>query len=105
MERDTFIAELRRLIGAEQVLCGEAAAAHTSDWRGRYHGAALAVALPGSTEEVAAVVQLCAQAGVAVDRHDAADPAGRVIGRPDRAAGRRQTDQQRQQGGEAGRPG
>ncbi|MEW6562439.1 MAG: FAD-binding oxidoreductase [Pseudomonadota bacterium] len=66
MERDTFIAELRRLIGAEQVLCGEAAAAHTSDWRGRYHGAALAVALPGSTEEVAAVVQLCAQAGVAV---------------------------------------
>jgi FAD/FMN-containing dehydrogenase len=30
------------------------------DWRGRYHGRALAVVKPASTEQVAAVVRLCA---------------------------------------------
>jgi FAD/FMN-containing dehydrogenase len=36
------------------------------DWRGRYHGRALAVVKPASTEQVAAVVRLCAGQGVAV---------------------------------------
>lgn len=36
------------------------------DWRGRYRGEVLAVVEPASTEEVAAVVGCCAQAGVKV---------------------------------------
>jgi FAD/FMN-containing dehydrogenase len=37
-----------------------------TDWRGRYHGAALALASPASTDEVAALVKLCARDGVAI---------------------------------------
>lgn len=37
-----------------------------TDWRGRYHGAALAMALPARTSEVAAIVRLCAEHGVPV---------------------------------------
>jgi FAD/FMN-containing dehydrogenase len=36
------------------------------DWRGRYRGRAVAVVKPASTEEVAAVVRLCAGQGVVV---------------------------------------
>jgi FAD/FMN-containing dehydrogenase len=41
-------------------------APHLSDWRALYRGAAFAVARPASTEEVAAVVRLCAAAGVPI---------------------------------------
>lgn len=34
-------------------------AGYTEDWRGRYKGAALCVALPGSTRQVADIVRLC----------------------------------------------
>jgi hypothetical protein len=37
-----------------------------TDWRGRYSGAALALASPASTEEVAALVRLCARHGVPI---------------------------------------
>ena len=37
-----------------------------NDWRGRYHGAALAMATPSSTEEVAALVKLCAAHGIPI---------------------------------------
>ena len=36
------------------------------DWRGRYRGRAAAVVKPASTEQVAAVVRLCAERGVRV---------------------------------------
>lgn len=36
------------------------------DWRGRYKGSALCVARPGSTEEVARVVTICARHGLAI---------------------------------------
>ena len=36
-----------------------------TDWRGRYHGAAAAMLRPQSTEEVAAIVRLAAERGVA----------------------------------------
>jgi FAD/FMN-containing dehydrogenase len=58
----TFLAELQALLGPGQVLTGADADSYTLDWRGRYRGRALAVARPGSTQEVAQVVQLC-------DRH------------------------------------
>jgi FAD/FMN-containing dehydrogenase len=37
-----------------------------TDWRGRYHGRARAMLTPGSTEEVAACVRLCAETGTAL---------------------------------------
>ncbi|MBS1239593.1 MAG: putative FAD-linked oxidoreductase [Proteobacteria bacterium] len=37
-----------------------------TDWRGRFSGAALAMASPASTEEVAALVKICAKHGVAI---------------------------------------
>ena len=40
--------------------------AFTEDWRGRYRGLATCVALPANTEQVAATVKLCAEAGVRV---------------------------------------
>lgn len=52
---------LRAIVGAQHVLTGEDAQASLTDWRDRYSGQALAVVRPGSTEEVAAVVRLCAQ--------------------------------------------
>lgn len=44
----------------------EAIAPWLSDWRGRYHGQAPALLSPGSTEEVAAIVTLAGEAGVAL---------------------------------------
>ncbi|MDD3798167.1 MAG: hypothetical protein PHE36_03205, partial [Novosphingobium sp.] len=37
-----------------------------TDWRGVYHGAALAMASPGSAEEVSALVRLCGEHGVSI---------------------------------------
>lgn len=37
-----------------------------TDWRGRFHGAALGLASPSSTEEVSAFVKLCARYGVPI---------------------------------------
>lgn len=51
--------ELSAIVGAANVLAGEAAAAFLVDWRGRYRGQARAVVRPGSTQEVADVVRLC----------------------------------------------
>ncbi|QID18070.1 FAD-binding oxidoreductase [Nitrogeniibacter mangrovi] len=66
MTRD-LVAALRQSLGAPHVLT-EAVATESfyEDWRGRYRGEALAVALPASTDEVAQVVSLCAGHGVSV---------------------------------------
>ena len=56
-----FLQACRDAIGAAYVVTAEAdTAAYLTDQRGRYTGRALAVLRPGSTEEVAAVVRLCA---------------------------------------------
>ena len=61
-----LVNELRRLLGERHVLTAQDdLAPFCTDWRGRYTGSALCVALPGSTEEVAAVVRACAASGVA----------------------------------------
>ncbi len=39
---------------------------HLTEWRGRYRGETLLMVMPASTEEVSAVVRLCAREGVAV---------------------------------------
>ncbi|MCX7896930.1 MAG: FAD-binding oxidoreductase [Rhodocyclaceae bacterium] len=65
--RSDFIAELSRLVGAAHVLTQPAdLSPYCTDWRGRYHGEALAVVRPANTQEVAAVVAACHRAGIAI---------------------------------------
>jgi len=64
---NALIAELRQLLGERHVLTAVGdLAPYCTDWRGRYAGNALCVALPGNTEEVAAVVAACAASGIAM---------------------------------------
>ncbi|MDD2721503.1 MAG: FAD-binding oxidoreductase [Gallionella sp.] len=65
MESD-FLQVLTAIVGGENLLTGEAAMPHYTDWRGRFSGKALAVALPASTQQVAAVVKVCAAHQVAI---------------------------------------
>lgn len=59
---DEFIIldELRGIVGDSSVLTEDDAAPFLVDWRERFGGDAVAVVRPASTEEVAAVVQVCA---------------------------------------------
>jgi len=62
-----LIEQLAAIVGAGNVLtAADDMAPHLVDWRRRYHGAARCVVRPASTEEVSAVVRICAQAGVAM---------------------------------------
>ena len=57
--RDAFVAACRDAIGAAHVLTEpHDTAPFLTDWRRRYTGAACAVLRPGTTQEVAAIVQL-----------------------------------------------
>ena len=70
MEAPWLLARLRDTVGAAHVLTHDDPAtdlsAYEQDWRKRHHGRALAVVRPGSTTEVAQVVQACAQARVSL---------------------------------------
>lgn len=57
---------LRATVGAAHVLTDGDLSAWQDDWRKRWHGRALAVVRPGSTDEVAAVVRACAAQGVPI---------------------------------------
>lgn len=62
-----LIEALERLLGDAAVLTREEdLAGVTEDWRGRYRAPALCAVLPSNTEQVAAVVRLCAARGVPV---------------------------------------
>lgn len=61
-----FLQSLTAIVGSANVLTGEAAKPHYTDWRGRFSGAALAVALPSSTRQVSEIVGLCAARQVAI---------------------------------------
>lgn len=59
---DAFLARCRAVCGASQVLTGAPEMApFLTDWRGRFTGRARAVLLPGSRDEVAQLVQACAE--------------------------------------------
>lgn len=58
--------DLRALTGPRALRTGAEAQAFMADWRGRYQGQAMAVALPGSTAEAARIVGFCHQRGIAV---------------------------------------
>jgi FAD/FMN-containing dehydrogenase len=59
-------AGLNSIVGASHVLTGAATAGYSVDWTGRFRGEAAAVVRPADTEQVAAVLRLCTDAGVAV---------------------------------------
>ncbi|HLP98058.1 MAG TPA: FAD-binding oxidoreductase [Sideroxyarcus sp.] len=61
-----MIEALAAITGGDGVLSGEAAAPYCKDWRGRYAGTALAVAFPVDTQQVSAVVKLCADNRIAI---------------------------------------
>jgi FAD/FMN-containing dehydrogenase len=54
------------VVGREHVLTGDAAAGYVVDWTGAFRGHTPAVLRPRDTGQVAAVLALCARAGVAV---------------------------------------
>jgi FAD/FMN-containing dehydrogenase len=65
--QQAFITACRDAIGAAHVLTdAHDTAAHLTDWRRRYHGAACAVLRPATTDEVAAIVRVAAQERVAL---------------------------------------
>lgn len=61
-----LVEELRRIVGSANVRHDEDLSAWEQDWRKRVRGRALAVVLPASTAEVAAVVRACAAAGASI---------------------------------------
>ncbi|MEO8849912.1 MAG: FAD-binding oxidoreductase [Casimicrobiaceae bacterium] len=63
----TFVASLASIAGEANVLTAAAdTEPYVNDWRGRYHGSALAVVRPASAVQVADVVRACAHAGIAI---------------------------------------
>jgi FAD/FMN-containing dehydrogenase len=65
IEMSDLLDDLRAVVGAEHVLCGDGDALlpWERDWRKRYRGHALCVVRPGTADEVAAVVRRCAREG------------------------------------------
>ncbi|MGZ6791791.1 MAG: FAD-binding oxidoreductase [Mycobacteriales bacterium] len=62
-----MIAELREVVGAEHVLVDDdLKASYETDWTGRFTGKALYVVRPRTTDEVAAVLRICHDAGAKV---------------------------------------
>lgn len=56
----TLLDALTQALGTDAILHSDAdTAGYTEDWRGRYKGPALCVALPGNTQQVADIVRLC----------------------------------------------
>jgi FAD/FMN-containing dehydrogenase len=67
MKPDNFLEAVAATVGANNVLTAEGdTAPYRNDWRKQFSGAAVCVARPANTAEVAAVVRLCADAGIAI---------------------------------------
>ena len=67
MTPDALIDSLREIVGESHCLTDPGLrASYETDWTRRFHGEALAVVRPGSTDEVARVLVVCADAGVGV---------------------------------------
>ncbi|MBD1545432.1 FAD-binding oxidoreductase [Roseibium aggregatum] len=64
---DQLISRLRDIVGAENTLTQDAdTVAYTTDWTQQHAGAAIAVVRPANTDEVSAIVRLCAASEVAI---------------------------------------
>ena len=67
MTEPSLPARLTAVVGSDHVLTGSAEMLpYLTDYRGNYHGRALAVVKPANTEEVAAITRLCLDAGVPI---------------------------------------
>ncbi|WKB52692.1 FAD-binding oxidoreductase [Eleftheria terrae] len=66
MSKPALLDALRAAVGPNNLLVDGDLSAWELDWRKRYRGKALAVVRPGSTAEVAAVVQACAAHGASL---------------------------------------
>jgi FAD/FMN-containing dehydrogenase len=67
MHTESFVAELQSIVGPNYVLVSaDDKAPFLTDWRKRFTGKAIAVVMPASTEEVAAVVKCCIAAKVPI---------------------------------------
>lgn len=67
MTQNSFLGALAAIVGEKNVLTDAAdTAPYLTDWRKQFSGAAVCVARPASTPEVAAAVRLCAGAGIAI---------------------------------------
>ena len=67
MAHNSVLAELADIVGAAHVVTDpEVMADYLVDWSRRFHGVAMAVVRPGSTDEVAAVVSACVASGVPI---------------------------------------
>ena len=63
----TLEQQLADIVGADQVLVDpQLRASYETDWTRRFHGSARCVVRPATTDEVAAVVRACADAGAAL---------------------------------------
>lgn len=66
-DSDTFLSEAAALLGPRGLTRdGDLVSPWLTDWRGRFTGKALAMASPANTEEVAALMRLCAEYGVPI---------------------------------------
>jgi FAD/FMN-containing dehydrogenase len=66
-DHENFLGKARLLVGTKNVLTDQHdLIKFCKDWRGRYTGSALAVILPKTTAEVAAIVQLCRDSFVSI---------------------------------------
>ena len=64
---EQFIADLVEIVGPGACVTDEQSLEpHVTEWRNVLHGRALAMALPGNTEQVAELVRLCSREGVAI---------------------------------------
>ena len=64
---ESLVDKLNAIVGANAVITEAGAMApHLNDWRGRYRGDAIAVVKPNSTEQVSAIVKLCAATGTSI---------------------------------------
>jgi FAD/FMN-containing dehydrogenase len=62
-----LLADLEAIVGREHLLTDpDVVAGYSTDWTGRFVGAANAVIRPGSTDEVAAIVRVCRAERVAI---------------------------------------
>ena len=62
-----FLDQLREVVGADHLLTDPFdVAPYATDWRGRYQGQPQCVVKPANTEEVAAIVKICAARHIAI---------------------------------------
>ncbi len=61
-----LLERLREVVGRQILVDPDVVASYTTDWTGRFVGHSPAVVRPGSTEEVAGVLQVCREVGAAI---------------------------------------